>query len=678
MTMNTGLRRLAVTLIITIVLLLSFTLVDVRIGFSSLTDGKIDLFTQKEPYSGKGLNMPSDAFGLGELVILYALVTYGGIPLENLMVTFYVKPPEASSFCLTAETNASGIATFSFTIPQKCVNESEVFGEWMAFANALFDGNTFQDILTFKVDWIVKLISVRTIDENLTHQSSFGIGGDIGLEITLRNVAMTMKNVTLAIVIQDELNVPVNSSIISDLEAQPNEKLILLYCKLYLPKWSHIGMATVFVSALTTSPSEGGVPYCPAISATFLITSHNPRTIAFHDVAVVNAVPSATSVELGQSLNVSAVVRNEGTEVESFNVSAYCDSAPIGTLKVATLLPYSKVTLNFILDTSLFTVGNYTITVSISYITNEADLTDNVFVDGIIEIKPELPQIIHDIAILNVTISTGSLYIGDLLEINVSVVNKGTETEGFDVGTYYDSSLIGTMRVDDFAPNAQVNLIFMWNTSSISEGFYQISASASPVPDEIDLSDNTFVDGVVQVLARPPIHDVAVLSVIPSSTFAYIGETVDIHVIVKNHGIYTESFNVTAFCNAAAIETLLVENLEPNAERTLLFHWNTHNIAEGNYTLTASASMVPGEENLENNSYVDGVVEVVKGPEEWLVPDWFYWLLPLLLLLIIILLIAWLYRRRKKNAGEAFYKGWTAWYYGYNLAVKFVEFRICS
>jgi hypothetical protein len=780
MTMSTSLKKLEVALIIIIVLLLSFTQADKRIGFSSLAGGEIDLFTQKEPYDGKGPNMPSDAFRLGELVILYALVTYGEVPVENSMVTFYVEPPQDPSFCLTAETNTSGIATVSFTIPQKCDNESEVFGNWVALANVLINGITLQDVLTFKVDWIVKLVSVRTIDQNLTYRSVFGIGGDIGLEITMQNIAMTAKNVTLAIVIQDELSVPVNSSIISDLEAQPNGKLITLYCKLYLPKWSRVGTATVIVSALTALPSEGGVLYCPAASTTFLIVLYNPLTLAFHDVAAVNAIPSSTSVELGQSLNISAVVRNEGTEVESFNVSAYCDNVLIGTLEVATLSPYSEAILDFTLDTSPFSVGNHTIAVSIPYITNEADRTDNDFVDGVIEIKSALPQIIHNIAILGVTISTDSLYIGELLGINVSVVNKGTETEGFDVRTYYGSSLIGTMEVEDLAPGGQVNLVFVWNTSLTSEGFYQISASAplsgdidvsdntyvdgivhvktktspvmihdvavlnvtssstlvhvgetvsidvlvanegnytesfnvtllsdsnvigislvenleidttrklvfqwntslvqegfyqisasaSHVPDEIDLSDNTFIDGVIEVLARPPIHDVAVLSVTSSSTFAYIGETVDINVTVKNYGVYAESFNVTVFCNSTAIEILLIENLEPNAETTLLFHWNTQNFAEGNYTLTGSASVVPGEENIENNSYVDGVVEVVKSPKEWVVPDWFYWLLPLLLLLIIILLIAWLYRRRKKNDEEAFYTGWTAWFYSYDL-----------
>jgi hypothetical protein len=502
--MKAKLKNLAVRLTLNAILL-SLTFANMKIAYSTSNGGKIDLFTQKEPYSGKGLNTPSDAFGPEEVVILYALVTYNEIPVPDLLVAFDVNIPSNKSFCLTSRTNSSGIATVNFTLltPPISINESEVFGIWLALANVLIGNVVFQDTLTFKVEWIVKLISVRTIDENLTYRTEFGKTGDVGLEITLRSIAMSIKSTTLAIVIKDELNVPVNFSAIPDFEVQSNEKLVFLYCKLHVPKWAYVGKATVLVSALTAPVNQSGVAYCPAISTNFFITRYGPFAIAFHDVAVVNVVPSDTSVELGQPLSISVVVRNEGTEVESFNVSAYCGRVLIGTLDVIALLPYSKVTLNFTLDTSLFDVGNYTITVSIPCILNEADLTDNVFVDGVVEIKPKLPTIIHDIAIVDVKISNSSLYIGDLLLINVSVANKGTETETFSVETYYDFSLIGTLKVNDLAPNTQVALIFVWNTSSICEGFYQINAFA-PLPGDINVSDNTFIDGVVQVKAKPP------------------------------------------------------------------------------------------------------------------------------------------------------------------------------
>ena len=105
-------------------------------------------------------------------------------------------------------------------------------------------------------------------------------------------------------------------------------------------------------------------------------------------------------------------------------------------------------------------------------------------------------------------------------------------------------------------------------------------------------------------------HDVAVLNVTPAYTSAHIGDIIDITVVVKNLGNYTESFNVTLYHDSNIIGKLAVENLESGIGRVLVFHWNTVNMSEGNYLLKAAASSVPGETNLENNSFVDGIVEL--------------------------------------------------------------------
>jgi hypothetical protein len=64
--------------------------------------------------------MPSDAFGPGEVVILYALVSDGVMSLQNLLVSFYMHSHDGTSFTLTAETNASELAKINFVIPKKC------------------------------------------------------------------------------------------------------------------------------------------------------------------------------------------------------------------------------------------------------------------------------------------------------------------------------------------------------------------------------------------------------------------------------------------------------------------------------------------------------------------------------------------------------------------------------
>jgi hypothetical protein len=79
---------------------------------------------------------------------------------------------------------------------------------------------------------------------------------------------------------------------------------------------------------------------------------------------------------------------------------------------------------------------------------------------------------------------------------------------------------------------------------------------------------------------------------------------------VKNYGNTTEDFNATLYYDSTPIGATTVYSLAPNAEQILLFEWNTSNVGVGNYTVKAHAEPVPGETNLENNWFTNGVVEV--------------------------------------------------------------------
>jgi len=518
--MSVRLKKLALTLVVITILTLALT--TIRIAFSEDEKAKIDLFTQKEPYDGKGSNAPSDAFSPDELVILYAHVMYNETPLQNLLVAFYVRAPNNAFFFLSERTNASGIAAINFTIPWPCTDISVVFGEWYALASALVGNTVIKDSLTFKVGWLVELVSIRTIDENLTYRLSFGIGGDVGLEIALRSIAKVVKTATIAITIQDELDVPVSSYAIYDFKVQPNGKIVFLYCKLNIPKWAYIGEATILVSALTNPVNESGYPYCPAVSTKFYITPYTPLAVSFHDVAVVDVTLSAKDIEIGQILNIGVLVQNEGTENESFSVKAYYNNSIIREVPV-TLGPYSFVNLNFTLDTTGIAPGKYIVSASIFPLENEADLTDNTLVDGEVEVRPKLPIIIHDIAIVNVKTSSNIVFIGDLLQINVSIINKGTAIETFNVEVYYNLSLIEMRTVNNFEPGAYHTLIFVWNTSAVSEGIYQISAFAPLVNDD-NILDNWFVNGLVQVVKPPKIQYFLKIRTEPENVTTILGE----------------------------------------------------------------------------------------------------------------------------------------------------------
>ncbi|MEA2090718.1 MAG: CARDB domain-containing protein [Thermoproteota archaeon] len=105
----------------------------------------------------------------------------------------------------------------------------------------------------------------------------------------------------------------------------------------------------------------------------------------------------------------------------------------------------------------------------------------------------------RDVAVISVEPFTSELYIGWTVNITVVVENQGDFTETFNVTLYYNSNIVGTETLVDLVAGAGVNLTFTWNTTGLDPGNYTIKAVASTVPEEIDISDNTYVDGVMKI-----------------------------------------------------------------------------------------------------------------------------------------------------------------------------------
>ncbi len=112
---------------------------------------------------------------------------------------------------------------------------------------------------------------------------------------------------------------------------------------------------------------------------------------------------------------------------------------------------------------------------------------------------------LRDVAVVSVIPSDQYVGVvaGQTANISVVVKNEGSITETFEVSAYYDSILIGTLSVVSLLSNSQRNLIFAWNTSGLPDGTYIISAVASVLPREIDIDDNTYIDGAVAVRSMP-------------------------------------------------------------------------------------------------------------------------------------------------------------------------------
>lgn len=350
----------------------------------------IDLYTQKEPYGGRGLNQPSDAFAPQENAILYAHVTYRDYPVPGKIVAFEVHGPinhvENLSFARTAVTNADGVANVSFRIPwPNGYVEEVVFGIWNVIAVVDIAEVAVNDTLTFKVGWIVELLNVKTVDINNLSRSRFMRDENMCFRLTVRNIAMTEKIATLILDVYDYLNFSLGQVVLED-ERIPPDVTVFFIEDLLIPEWASLGVGVVYANAYTALPRLGGVPWCPQVSTTFSIVK-----AIVHDVAVIGVVPSTNEVFPCQRVNISVVVVNEGDVSETFDVSCYYDSVLIGTLAVENLPPQTEKTLTFSWCTCCVPPGNYIISAEASIVPGEIDIDDNRFVDGVVRVKPWMP-----------------------------------------------------------------------------------------------------------------------------------------------------------------------------------------------------------------------------------------------------------------------------------------------
>jgi len=108
----------------------------------------------------------------------------------------------------------------------------------------------------------------------------------------------------------------------------------------------------------------------------------------------------------------------------------------------------------------------------------------------------------HDVAVVNVTPSSNRVTMGELVSINVTVVNLGTETEAFNITVYYDNVIIGTESVANLISGASEILTINWETTNVDPDTYTIKAVASIITGEIDTKNNEFIDDAIIIIAQ--------------------------------------------------------------------------------------------------------------------------------------------------------------------------------
>jgi len=212
----------------------------------------------------------SDSFGPQELVTICAKVTYNDEPVENKLVAFEVWDPYNNSVIYReAATDANGIACVSFRIPWKGADAEGEFGAWLIIATVDIAQHVVMDKCRFRFGYLVYITSVA-VDPAALHKLE-----DLGITVTLGNIALTSKDVCVSVVLYDECGVPINC-FGSWVTVTPISKICPVVT-LTIPKWAFVGTGKVYVDVFDNWPYNLGTPMCPENSAaTFQILNTPP------------------------------------------------------------------------------------------------------------------------------------------------------------------------------------------------------------------------------------------------------------------------------------------------------------------------------------------------------------------------------------------------------------------
>jgi len=242
-------------------------------------------------------------------------------------------------------------------------------------------------------------------------------------------------------------------------------------------------------------------------------------------------------------------------------------------------------------------------------------VTDNATLKS--TVTKAVPLSGHNLAVINVKPNQTYVMQNRTISISVTVKNKGSYSEHFNVTAYYNATPAAPLQTQLLAPKYDKTLTFFWNTSSVAAGTYTISANVTHWPELGDLDDVEFIlddnslsaDGTVTVVLTP-VHDIAVIKVTATPNLVFVGDNVSINVTIANQGFTPETFNASIYYDTNLIEERTDITVPELTSQTLTFTWNTASVHWGTYSISANVSEVLNEINTANNNLTDGTVGV--------------------------------------------------------------------
>jgi parallel beta-helix repeat protein len=209
-----------------------------------------------------------------------------------------------------------------------------------------------------------------------------------------------------------------------------------------------------------------------------------------------------------------------------------------------------------------------------------------------------------------------------ILENNIAFNRRGIYLEWSANNSLYHNSFVDNAVQTGIYGSSSINV---WDDGYPSGGnfwsdYAGVDLQSGPYQNETGsdgMGDTSYNQDNYPLMKPYPwsSHDIGITGIAASKTVVGQGFNLDINITIFNYGDNTETFNVTVYCNETTITLPNEENhttvtLASGNSTTITFTWNTTGFAKGNYTIKAYAWPVPGENDISDNTLVDGWIIV--------------------------------------------------------------------
>jgi hypothetical protein len=438
----------------------------------------------------------------------------------------------------------------------------------------------------------------------------------------------------------------------------------------------------------------------PLIFSLFGVNTIEVNAQETHDIAVIGVTPSPTLVRLGELVNVTVVVKNDGTVGETFNVTVYYDTIAIETKTVLNLAPNTNRSFTLSWNTTDASTGTYAIKAEADPLPEETATEDNTLISSSMVRVAVSPYI----AVVPESTVDPSLTPGMNYTISVYTDYEGSDVWGYEFKLTYNPSVLegievvnGDLITEDVGTTMWHPEVFN-NTSGelglTGNGFLFFEPPSPVTSGPGTLANITFsvvgygdsyisLGGETRLIGynvttqekyniidkfSPDVghilygffanqlevtHDIAVVSVTPSTTGVEEGELVNVTVVVENQGTVDEDVTVEVYRDYEPGLTfwLIGEksvNLAAGATKSLVFVWDTTDDPIGVHTVTAVAVELSGEDDVADNILESDVMVGIRRSGETPIP--IFLILGIAIVAVAAIALIWYALKRSARA----------------------------